>query len=446
MERTDLPYLQRLFDAFYEVGALPGGGVTRLGYTELEDEMHRRFADLAKELGCTVETDLVGNSYAYYEPAEEHVLIGSHLDSVIQGGRYDGVAGVMAGLLLLKRARENRLSLPLKVAAFRCEESSNFGCCTMGSGLVTHQLREDPEHLARLTAKNGETLGDVFARRGLSLTPPLITGVKEYLELHIEQGKVLEETGTRVGVVSTIAGPRRWKLRLTGLAEHSGATPISMRQDALCAAAEIILAVEKIGRREADLCESVATVGVIQNTPNALNVVPGAVELGIDLRGSDMDSLSRMERDTLAAAREICARRNIALAESKLSEMDPVAMDEAVQGGLMAAAGSLGISCRNMPSGAGHDAMAFAPLFPTGMVFIPCEKGISHNPLESAAMGEHSGRRGRSLGVSRPRALIPAPSPVAHPYFISGSEEQTDEAKDPCFISKYPGNMRQFSS
>ena len=172
MERTDLPYLQRLFDAFYEVGALPGGGVTRLGYTELEDEMHRRFADLAKELDCMVETDLVGNSYAYYEPAEEHVLIGSHLDSVIQGGRYDGVAGVMAGLLLLKRARENRLSLPLKVAAFRCEESSNFGCCTMGSGLVTHQLREDPDHLAKLAAKNGETLGDVFARRGLSLTPP----------------------------------------------------------------------------------------------------------------------------------------------------------------------------------------------------------------------------------------------------------------------------------
>ena len=236
MERTDLPYLQRLFDAFYEVGALPGGGVTRLGYTELEDEMHRRFADLAKELGCTVETDLVGNSYAYYEPAEEHILIGSHLDSVIQGGRYDGVAGVMAGLLLLKRARENRLSLHLKVAAFRCEESSNFGCCTMGSGLVTHQLREDPDHLARLTAKNGETLGDVFARRGLSLTPPLITGVKEYLELHIEQGKVLEETGTRVGVVSTIAGPRRWKLRLTGLAEHSlrpcpcGRTPSAPRR------------------------------------------------------------------------------------------------------------------------------------------------------------------------------------------------------------------------
>ena len=386
MERNDLPYLQRLFDTFYEVGALPGGGVTRLGYTELEDEMHRRFADLAKELGCTVETDLVGNSYAYYEPAEEHVLIGSHLDSVIQGGRYDGVAGVMAGLLLLKRARENRLSLPLKVAAFRCEESSNFGCCTMGSGLVAHQLKEGPEKLAQLTGKNGERLGDVFARRGLSLTPPPIAGVREYLELHIEQGKVLEETGTRVGVVSTIAGPRRWKLQLKGLAEHSGATPMSMRQDALCAAAEIVLAVERIGQREATLAESVATVGVIQNTPNALNVVSGAAELGIDLRGSRMDSLDRMERDTLSAARDICDRRHIALTESKLSELDPVSMDEAIQKGLMAAAERLHISCRNMPSGAGHDAMAFAPLFPTGMVFIPCEKGISHNPLESTTL------------------------------------------------------------
>ncbi len=386
MELSDLTYIQRLFDVFYGVGALPGGGVTRLGYTELEDEMHRRFSDLAKELGCTVDTDLAGNTYAWLIPAHEYVLIGSHLDSVIQGGRYDGVAGVMAGLLLLKRAKEANLPLPLKVAAFRCEESSNFGCCTMGSGLVTHQLKEGPEKLAGLTGKNGETLGEVFARRGLSLTPPRITGVKEYLELHIEQGKVLEETGVRVGVVSTIAGPRRWKLQLKGLAEHSGATPMSMRQDALCAAAEIVLAVERIGQREAALCESVATVGVIQNTPNALNVVPGAAELGIDLRGSHTDSLDRMEHDTLTAARKICARRHIDLIESKLSEMDPVSMDEGIQRGLMAAAERLSISCRNMPSGAGHDAMAFAPLFPTGMVFIPCKQGISHNPLESASL------------------------------------------------------------
>ena len=114
MELSDLQYLERLFEAFYEVGALPGGGVTRLGYTELEDEMHRRFADLAGELGCRIEIDLAGNSYAFSEEAEEYVLIGSHLDSVIQGGRYDGVAGVMAGLLLLKRAREAGLKLPLK--------------------------------------------------------------------------------------------------------------------------------------------------------------------------------------------------------------------------------------------------------------------------------------------------------------------------------------------
>ena len=384
MELSDREYLGRLFGVFYEVGALPGGGVTRLGYTELEDEMHRRFGDLARELGCRVESDLAGNTYAFLEDADEHILIGSHLDSVIQGGRYDGVAGIMAGLLLLRRSRGTKL--PLKVAAFRCEESSNFGCCTMGSGLVTHQLKEGPEQLSQLTGKNGERLGDVFARRGLSLTPPQITGVKAYLELHIEQGKVLEETDTRVGVVSTIAGPRRWKLQLKGLAEHSGATPMGMRQDALCAAAEIVLAVEEIGRREAARAESVATVGVIQNTPNALNVVPGAAELGIDLRGSQRDSLDRMEWDVLTAARRICARRRVGLMESKLSEMDPVSMDAGIQKGLMAAAEKLHISCRNMPSGAGHDAMAFAPLFPTGMVFIPCERGISHNPLESATL------------------------------------------------------------
>ena len=147
-----------------------------------------------------------------------------------------------------------------------------------------------------------------------------------------------------------------------------------------------MLAVERIGQREAARCESVATVGVIQNVPNALNVVPGAAELGIDLRGSRMDSLDRMEQDTLRAAREICDRRHIGLTESKLSELDLVSMDAGIQEGLMAAAERLGVSCRNMPSDAGHDAMAFAPLFPTGMVFIPCKKGISHNPLESATL------------------------------------------------------------
>ena len=147
MEHSDLAYLGRLFDTFYEVGALPAGGVTRLGYTEVEDEMHRRFTALAKELGCAVEADLAGNTYAYLAPADEYILIGSHLDSVIEGGRYDSVAGVMAGLLLLKRARDERCLLPLKVAAFRCEESSNFGCCTMGSGLVTHQLQIGRAHV-----------------------------------------------------------------------------------------------------------------------------------------------------------------------------------------------------------------------------------------------------------------------------------------------------------
>ena len=120
--------------------------------------------------------------------------------------------------------------------------------------------------------------------------------------------------------------------------------------------------------------------------PNALNVVPGYAQLGVDLRGSRTDSLDRMEQDTLAAARDICARRNVALTASKLSELDPVSMDEGIRRGLMAAAERLGVSCRNMPSGASHDAMAFAPLFPTGMVFIPCEKGVSHNPLENTTL------------------------------------------------------------
>lgn len=380
---NELDFCRRVFEAFYPIGALDGGGVTRLGYTAEEDEMHRRFSELAGELGCRVETDEVGNTFAQMGEGEEYDLIGSHLDSVVDGGRYDGVAGVIAGLLILRWAREEGFPHPIRVAAFRCEESSHFGHGVMGSGLVTGKAAG--EELAALTGRDGLRLGEVFARRGLSLTPQRIRGVRRYLELHIEQGKVLESSGTQVGIVTTIAGNRRLRLKLTGLADHSGATPMALRQDALCAAAELILAVERMGREEARL-QSAATVGIVENRPNVMNVIPGEVELGIDLRGTDPESLSRMEAVVAAQAREICQRRGIRLQQTSLGGVPPVDMSPRVRQGLEGAAARLGLSFRAMPSGAGHDAMNFAGSWDTGMVFIPCRGGVSHNREEWASL------------------------------------------------------------
>lgn len=379
----DVQYCEKLFDSFYDVGCTETGGVTRLGYSAQEDQMHEVFAGLAKELNCKILKDEVGNTYASNANGKEYYLIGSHLDSVIEGGRYDGVAGIIAGLMVMRWAREDGVNIPLRVGAFRCEESSNFGCCTIGSGLITKEIYK--QDVGSLVSKAGKSLEQIFRECSLNLHPSRINGVKQYLELHIEQGKVLEEAGTPVGIVQTIAGPRRFKLYLRGMAEHSGATPMGMRCDAMCAASEIILELERIGNREA-VYQSVATVGVVNNHPNALNVIPGEVELGVDIRGIEVSSLDRIEREMRESARRICKKRGIEYLEVKTSEIPPIDMSEDVQNGLEMAARRLGVNCRRMVSGAGHDAMSFAGICNTGMVFIPCVKGVSHNRMEFASI------------------------------------------------------------
>lgn len=379
----DIRYCEQMFNRFYDIGATENGGVTRLGYSRQEDEMHEMFVNLGRELGCDSCQDEVGNTYVMNTEEKQYYLIGSHLDSVIEGGRYDGVAGIMAGLMIMKWAKEEQRNLPIRIGAFRCEESSNFGCCTIGSGLITKEVYK--QDIGGLASKDGEFLEDIFKARGYQLNPHKISGVKKYLELHIEQGKVLEETGDVIGVVTTIAGPRRFKLYLRGIAEHSGATPMYMRYDALCAAAEVILEIERIGCKEA-IHQSVATVGVINNYPNALNVVPGEVELGIDIRGIYPDSLTRMEENIREAAMRICKVRGIEYLEEKTSDIPPIDMNRDVRQGLEQAARKLKIRNRYIVSGAGHDAMSFAGMCDTGMIFIPCTKGISHNRMEFAAI------------------------------------------------------------
>lgn len=376
---SDIRYCEEMFQQFYDIGALASGGVTRLGYTEVEDRMHEKFVEMGHELGCTALADEAGNTYVANTQDREYYLIGSHLDSVVDGGRYDGVAGILAGLLALRWAKEEGLSIPIRVGAFRCEESSNFGLCTIGSGLITREVYK--QDIGGLIGKDGRTLEEVFRERGYSLRPAKISGIKRYLEVHIEQGKVLEESETRVGIVTTVAGPRRFKIYFRGQAEHSGATPMLMRSDALCAAAELILEVERLGRREAAY-QTVATVGVIESHPNVMNVIPGEVELGIDVRGIEVASLNRMEEGIKEAAKRISRDRGIQYLREKLSDIPPINMSDAVETGLEQAAKRLKISSRRMLSGAGHDAMSFADLCKTGMVFIPCQKGVSHNRAE----------------------------------------------------------------
>ncbi|QQO10563.1 hydantoinase/carbamoylase family amidase [Breznakiella homolactica] len=380
----DIRYIESAFNRFYDIGTADAGGVTRLGYTEAEDAMHGVFSALGQEMGLDVSTDQAGNTFlSNCRESEEYYLIGSHLDSVVEGGRYDGVAGILAGLLVMRWAKQKGMNIPIRTAAFRCEESSNFGVSTIGSSLVTGGRAG--KELFSLTGRDGRTLGEIFAERGYSPMPDKITGVKQYLELHIEQGRVLQEYSQRIGIVSTIAGPRRFNLYIQGLAEHSGATPMVMRRDALCAAAELILEIEKIGLAES-VRNSVATVAVVNNIPNVLNVIPGEVRLQVDTRGIETASLDEIENRIKQAGKSISRRRGTSFIKERISDTKPVAMDQGIQDKLAKVVHGLGISHRRMVSGAGHDAMQFAEICDTALLFIPCRDGVSHNKNEFTNM------------------------------------------------------------
>ncbi|CDI48987.1 Zn-dependent hydrolase [Clostridium tetani] len=380
----DMQYLENIFNKFYAIGTTDNGGVTRLGYSQDEDEMHNVFKLIGEEEGFQTYEDEVGNTYVLNnQESSEHYLIGSHLDSVINGGRYDGVAGVIAGLMILKWAKEDNVNIPIKVVAFRCEESSNFGMCTIGSGLITNKISK--HDIENLVSQKGKTLKEIFEKKGYRLNPKKISNIKQYLELHIEQGKVLEEYGVRVGVVSDIAGPRRFNIYIQGEAEHSGATPMNMRYDALCAASELILEIEKIGKKQA-IKKSVATVGVVNNSPNVLNVIPGEVKLGVDIRGIDKNSLNIMEEKIREIVENVSKKRNIEIFIEKISELLPVKMSPYMQERLTECCKKTQISYKILPSGAGHDAMVFPQICDTALIFIPCSKGISHNKNEFTSL------------------------------------------------------------
>lgn len=375
----DIDVIKRWFDYLYSIGADETGGVTRLGYTKNEDVMHGAIRNFAREMGLKYSSDDVGNTYVYEEDYSEYYLIGSHLDSVISGGRYDGVVGVLAGLLILKWIKENNLNIPLKVVAFRCEESSSFGIATVGSGLITKKLQI--EKMKKVKNTEGVSLYEALKFRGYNPECKKIEGILNYFELHIEQGRILEDEGLKIGIINSIAAATRYWLTIDGRQDHSGATPMGMRQDALCAAGEIIIELEKIAKRES-VHSSVGTVGYLGNYPNAFNVVPGRVKMGLDIRGVDKDSIDRIDDEIVKFVDEVCKKRDLNYELDNISKAIPVKLDENLKNELSEVATKLGIEHKIMNSGAGHDAMKFWDIAPTGMLFIPCKDGVSHNKAE----------------------------------------------------------------
>lgn len=344
-----------------------------------------RLAEWMRDAGMTVRRDAAGNLVGRYDGthAEERTLvIGSHLDSVRDAGRYDGPLGIMLGVecVAALHARGRRMHFAIEVYAFGDEEGSRFPAAMLTSRAVAGTL--DPATLDTVDA-DGVALADALRTAGLDVArfgEARHARALAYLEAHIEQGPALEAAGTPVGVVTGIAAQLRYRLTFHGVAGHAGTTAMPLRRDALAAAAELVLAAEHAASGgSADL---VATVGMIQAEPGAANVIPGRVVATLDVRALDPHVRDATARAILAAGEAAATRRGVTLTVEPIHDLPASPCDPTLTGLLAAAMQEAGQRDTRLASGAGHDAMVMAALCPTAMLFVRCRGGVSHNPAE----------------------------------------------------------------
>ncbi|MEN6385929.1 MAG: M20 family metallo-hydrolase [Phycisphaerales bacterium] len=379
------------FSLLSTVGLEKDGGFSRLAFSDTDWQARRMILKMMETAGLTIRIDEFGNIIGRREGLcrdSSVVMLGSHIDSVPHGGNFDGIVGVLGAIEVINCLKDKNIKTyhPIEVVVFMAEESSRFGTATLGSKAFCGELTY--KDIERLKDQQGISLPAALRKRGL--IPENVEkacydkkNIKAFLELHIEQGKVLETTKTTIGVVSAIAAPTRLRVIIRGNADHSGATPMSMRKDALAAAAEIILFVEAIACHWADK-GIVGTTGMIKAYPGVMNVIPGVVELGVDIRGTCYETKQKMLRELNEAIAALKLKRDVNIEFLTISDETPVQLSREMTDFLSTKCSENSYSYKVMPSGAGHDSMHLAAYTHTGMLFIPCRGGISHNPAEWA--------------------------------------------------------------
>ncbi len=369
--------------------------LTRLYLSPAHRAAARWLTGWMEEAGMTVRLDAIGNVVGRYDgatPGAPAVLLGSHIDTVRNAGKYDGTLGVLTAVAVVEdmHRRGERLPFAVEVIGFGDEEGVRFPVLFSGSRAVAGTF--DP---ACLDARDGDgvVLRDALAAFGgapdaLAADPAAaarVAGALAYLEVHIEQGPVLERAGTPLGVVTAINGSSRYRLEVTGMAGHAGTVPMAGRRDALTAAADMVLAVERQALHSAGL---VATVGRLEVLPGAVNVIPGAVRFTLDVRSPDDGERRKGAAAILAACSIIAQRRQVALTVEQTVDAPAAPCTPALRNAFAAAAVRAGVEPRHLPSGAGHDAMVFADVLPMAMLFVRCRGGISHNPAEAVTAAD----------------------------------------------------------
>jgi N-carbamoyl-L-amino-acid hydrolase len=366
--------------------------VTRIAFTPEDEEAHLFIEQKMGELGLETRFDAFGNLFgrrAGTDPEALPVLTGSHLDGPPDGGMYDGTIGVLCALEGVRLMNELGIETerPIEVVAVRCEHLDRFGLSCLGSRALSGKLTEadldartdilvDPPESARTLRQVLEDAGHL--REPLE-SVRLAGKLDSFVELHIEQGKVLEERGERLGIVTGIAGPTRYHVTFEGSADHSGGTPMNLRRDALCGAAEAILELERIAASEPP---SVGTVGIIEARPGAVHTIVGRADIWVDIRGVENAAKRRVVDRFTARLDEIAAERNLELSYECSVDEPPVPTSERVVGEIVAALAEASLEAVEMPSGGGHDTQHMANCTDAGMIFVPSVGGISHTPEE----------------------------------------------------------------
>ncbi|MGQ0836912.1 MAG: Zn-dependent hydrolase [Gammaproteobacteria bacterium] len=375
--------LQQRITELSKFGANPEGGVSRVAFSAADIAGREYLKKLMREAGLVVRVDTAGNIIGRREgsdPKLPAIVTGSHIDSVPGGGNYDGDVGVLGAIEVAQVLRESGVALrhPLEVVSFTDEEGGLIGSLAMSGRLkaaaldvMSHSgktIREgiravggDPDRLEQARRKPGE--------------------LKAFVELHIEQGAVLHEGDIDIGVVEGIVGIRWWDVTIDGVANHAGTTPMNRRRDALLSAAELVLAVNRVATALPG--RQVATVGRIRAEPGAPNVIPGKVVLSLEIRDLASDKIQQVYAAIRAEAEKIAKARNTPIGFTELQvASEPAPTDERMRRIIAAAATSLGLTHKLMPSGAGHDAQDMTHIAPTGMIFVPSVGGVSHSPKE----------------------------------------------------------------
>ena len=364
-----------------EIGATAAGGVRRVALTDEDRAGRDLFVAWCEAVGCTVSFDAMGNLFARREGADptlEPVAIGSHLDSQPTGGKFDGAYGVMVGLEVLRTLHDHDLTTdaPVEVISWTNEEGARFPPAMIGSGVFAGAFSVEYGH--GQTDPAGLSLGAELQRIGYAgSATPGDHRFGAYLEPHIEQGPILEAEGQTIGVVTGAQGCRWYDVEVTGQEAHAGSTPMDRRSDALLSAARLIDEANAIARRRDP--DGRATVGVADVSPSSRNTVPGQVHLTVDLRHPDASALAAMDSEL----RQFSSTLDPAPQVSEIWYSPPVEFDPVVVEAVRASAAEFGYEPLNIVSGAGHDACYVARVAPTGMLFIPCADGLSHNEAES---------------------------------------------------------------